>query len=497
MNPAHHHSPGDETIGSALRDLEDRFFVGRQEECRFFAGCLAGDGDRGEWQILNIHGFGGVGKSSLLDAFRRMAENAGALYLYLDARDLSTSPDRLVDKLTQAMGLAGGKDQPTAGDCLRAIHEAAARRPVVLAFDTYEEIGALDRWLREAFLARLPQRAVVIIAGRYPLRGLWRESPAWRQLVRPMPLAPFDLALTRRYLALHGVPDEALVRAAWDFTGGNPLALSLAAALVGQEGTAALPQAPDRPEVITELARRWLQEVPDERLRALVETAATVRRFDQGLLAHLTGNSVSSGDFDRLITLSFVRHGRGAWALHDLVRSAISRELLWRSPDFLRTIRQRALGHYARLSTLPGSESERTAALEEFFYLLGDSLVRAAFFDADDLSAMGLHVQPATPADLPALQAYMDQWRHDAARTASTDVKLVDRESRAHFRHVLPVEHNQREPEMIDIPAILGLAPGVVHMLKDADAHLRGISIVIPVNARTLGYLEAQPVTGH
>lgn len=493
MTSARRHPRHQETIGAALRNLKGRFFVGRQEECQVFAGCLAGEAE--EQQILNVYGPGGVGKSMLLDAFRRLAEDAGALHLYLDARDFPPSPEGFMDKLAQALGLPGGRGRPALGECLRILHEASARQPVALTIDTYEEMGVLDCWLREAFLAQLPHRAVVIVAGRVPLRGLWQESPAWRQLVQPLSLAPFDLDLTREYLALHGVEDEPLVRGTWDFTRGNPLALSLAAALVGREGPAALAQAPDRPEVVSTLTGRWLREVPDDRLRALLEAAATVRRFDQDLLAQLTRSAVAPGDFDRLTALSFVRPGPAGWTLHDLVRATISRELRWRSPAAFRAMRQQALGYYARLATLPGSEPERVAALEEFLCLLGDGMI-CAFIDAYYQSDAGLHVVPATAADLPALQAYVDDCRAGADRFYCR-IALVDRESGSLFRHQVSAHHLRREWELINLPELLALGPGVVRMLKDADGNLVGLSVVIPVNAQTLDYLEAQPVTGH
>lgn len=474
------------TLGAALRNLKDRFFVGRRGECRLFADCLAGAAD--EWRILNVYGPGGVGKSTLLDAFRRLAERSGALYVYLDARDIDPTPQGLVDRLARALDPDGRGDRPTLEDCLRAIGEEAARRPVVLAFDTYEEMAGLDRWLREALLARLPARALVVVSGRFPLRGAWQESPAWRRLVHPLPLAPFDISLTREYLRRHGVEDDPLVRATWDFTRGIPLALSLAAALA---------QAPDRPEVLTELARRWLREVTDERLRPLVEAAATVRRFDLDLLALLTGGPVDEADFDRLTALSFVRAGPAGWSLHDLLRTALARELRRRSPTAFQAMRRRAMGYHARLATLPGGEADRAAALEELFYMLGDDLIRAAFFGREETEGDGLQVVPAEPADLPALRAYMDEWRRAARDQAATDVELVDRESRSRFRHVVTSDHNRREPELVDPPGLLALEPAAVRMLKDADGRLRGISIVIPVNGQTLDYLTAQPVTGH
>lgn len=477
-------------LGAAVKDLKDRFFVGRKDECHQFAACLSGT--TGEWRVLNIHGPGGVGKSTLLDAFRRLAEDAGALYVYLDTPDLPRSPRRVVDKLATVLNLAGGK--PSLEGCLHHLHAEAARRPIVLVFDTYEDIGALDRWLREAFLVRLPERALVVMAGRFPLQGLWRESPAWRQLVCSLPLAPFDLHLTRQYLALHNIADESLVQAAWTSTRGHPLALSLAAALVRHEGPDALVGATDRPEVVAELARRWLREVPDDRLRTLLEAAATVRRFDQDLLAHQSGTPVTTGEFNRLTALSFVRLGRLGWSVHSLVRSALVRELRWRSPTHLTTLRQRALNHHLALLTQTGLRPDWSMALEEFFYLLGDALIRAVFFHEDEDLDTSLYVVPATRADLPELRAYFDVCRSRAEAAGPTAFEMVDPNTGSHFSYSMPWVDFVRAP--LDIPALMGLGPGVVRMARDASGTLRGLSVIIPVNAATLPNVERQPVTG-
>lgn len=478
-------------LGAALRGWRDHFFVGREGERRLFAACLADPVAGGP--ILNVHGPGGVGKSALLDAFRRLAEDAGALWVYVDVADLPRSPERAAARLATLLSLPG-QSGPALGDALGALHAEAARRPVAVALDSYEAASALDRWLREAFLARLPERAAIVIAGRHPLEEVWRGDPAWRQLVRPVPLAPFDLDLTREFLARHGVADEALVGAAWVSTRGHPLALALAAALVRREGAGALARAAARPEVVAELARRWLREAPDGRLRELVEAAAVVRRFDQDLLAHLSERPVSGREFRRLAALSFVRLGRSGWSFHGLVRSALVGELRWRAPTRLAALRRRALEHCARRLTAPDRDPDWGTALEEFFHLLGDALIGAAFFPTEDgEDADELEVLPAGPADLPDLQAYFHACRRRAEEEGPAAFEVLDPETGERFTYPYLWVDFVRAP--LDFPTLVGLGPGAVRVARDARGALRGVSVVIPVNARTLPFLEAQPVT--
>ena len=479
------------TIGARLARIKKGFFVGRARECDLFAQTLAG---KREWEILNPYGPGGVGKSTLLDAYRRIADQQGALYLYFDARDLSDAPDSLTSRMNTALAAADLHGEPNE-NYLSLLHRISAQRPIAIVFDTYEDIGVLDRWLRDVFLPQLPERAVVVIAGRFSLQEWWRDHDAWCELIRPIPLDGFNQEQTREFLAHHGVTDPDLAAQALEFTGGHPLALSLAATLVKQEGPAALREAPQRPEVISELAQRWLREMPDHALRELVEAAAIVRHFDQELLGRLSGAPVQLQDFKQLTRLSFVRRSRRGWSLHDLLRGAVARDLQWRRPNVFQTMRLNALRYFAHLATTPGEAEERMAALQEFFYLLGNGLVRAALFGATELNDSDLRMVPATAQDLPALQAYMDEWRRLRGEDSSVQLELLDRDTQARFKELVVSE--PREPDFLNMGELLAIDPGVIRLLKGPDGALRGISIVLPVNRHTLDYLMSQSVTRH
>ena len=480
------------TIGARLARAKKQVFIGRAQECALFADSLAG---RREWEILNLCGPGGVGKSSLLDAYRRIAEQQNALYFYFDARDLSDAPESLLFPLASALAAAGLPHAEREEQYFAALHHASAERRIVIAFDTYEDIGGLDRWLRDVFLPQLPEGVIVVIAGRFSLQDCWRDHDAWRELIRPIPLAPFDLEQTREYLACYGVSDEALVRPTWAFTGGHPLALSLAAGLVKQEGPGVLHEAPQRPELISELAQRWLREMPDHSLREHVEAAAVVRSFDQELLGVLTGNPVSNQGFARLVRLSFVRPSQRGWSVHDLMRSAVTRDLQWRRPNIFQSMRLHALRHFARHATAPADPDERMLALEEFFYLLGNGLVRAALYGNADPADSDLRVVPATLQDLPDLNAYMDEWRRVRGEGKLVQLELLDRDTQS--RYCEPVVSEPREPDFLNMSELLALGPGVIRLLKAADGSLRGMTVVLPVSRCTLDYLMNQPVIQH
>src|SRR5436305_6118038 len=76
------------TIGRALDEFEAALFVGREDEIYTFRRWL-GETDT---PILNVHGRGGIGKSSLLHAFARAARAEGRPALCVDVDDLK-DPD--------------------------------------------------------------------------------------------------------------------------------------------------------------------------------------------------------------------------------------------------------------------------------------------------------------------------------------------------------------------------------------------------------------------
>lgn len=479
-----------------MREMESRFFVGRARELDLFRRLLeaAPDGRR----VLNVCGPGGVGKSWLLGAFHRLARSAGARFVLVDSRGVVHSPSGVAAKLIQALCLdpPGEGEDPFAA-CIRALHGEARQRPVVVALDTYEEMGDLDPWVREGFLPALPPGVRVIIAGRHPLQGGWRESPAWRQCVLPLPLADFDFEESRLYLSRCGIHQTDHQLQIWNLTQGHPLALTLAAALVERQGISALARVPERAEVFAELARRWLCEVPDEKVRSLLEAAAVVRAFDQELLEHMTGEPVTARDFQRLTGLSFVRRVRHGWALHDLVRAAVGGELRWRLPARYQQYWQRALGMTRRRAAAAGPEEARAAAMNEFFYLLDDAMIRAAFF-AEPAVDPEVYVVPARAENLEAVKGYLREWeRRWGDVSVGTSIDLVDRDTQARFSHFIPPEVSVFEVKHLKPAELLKLAPEGFRLAMDLEGAIRGLAITVPVNRRTLGFLRSEPVTRH
>ncbi|MEO3876597.1 hypothetical protein ABGB18_48255 [Nonomuraea sp. B12E4] len=129
--------------------------------------------------MLFVHGLGGVGKTALLQRFAQHAVAAGRPVTMLDGRTLDPSP-------LSFEAVAG---------------RALTDERVVLLIDAFEQIQGLESWLRGRFLPRLPDGAVVVLAGRIPPNLVWQADPGWADTLRLIALhnlAPVDSAALLR-----------------------------------------------------------------------------------------------------------------------------------------------------------------------------------------------------------------------------------------------------------------------------------------------------------
>jgi AAA ATPase domain len=160
-------------LGDLLDDARRRTFVGRRHELASLDDALVGRSPR---RVLFVHGPGGIGKTTLLLEFRVRARAAGRTVVLLDGREDDPSPEGFERAVLVAVG-----ERRDSG--LLAEFLAGA----VLLVDGYEQLGPIDRWLRQAFLPALPADAVVVLAGRdaprrpgapIPVGARWSQSTA-------------------------------------------------------------------------------------------------------------------------------------------------------------------------------------------------------------------------------------------------------------------------------------------------------------------------------
>jgi len=275
---------------------------------------------------------------------------------------------------------------------LKDINAQAAKRPVVLMFDTYEMASLLDTWLREAFFAHLEACALLVLASRQPLAEGWHP---WRSLTKSLELPSFSPAEARQYLWLRGIRDDSLVDDIVEFAGGLPLALSLAADLVIERGTVDFAAAPERQDVIGRLIRMMVRDLIQD-LRLVLEICSILRYFNEDVLRFMSKLENVGEIYDRLSGLSFVLRHPAGLALHERVRELIGDDLQLRSPARYREFHAQAASYYAR--QLSGGQCGEWQELqrERLYHLLradeeeGVRFFRDLFDQGYGLSQVGL-----------------------------------------------------------------------------------------------------------
>ena len=115
-----------------------RRFVGRTEELARFKAALAAD--EPPFQLLYVYGPGGVGKTTLLAEYARLAQAAGLAVAQLDGRSLEPVPPAFTAALCAALDVPPDVSVP----------DALAAQPgrSLIVIDGYEHLAPLAGLLR-------------------------------------------------------------------------------------------------------------------------------------------------------------------------------------------------------------------------------------------------------------------------------------------------------------------------------------------------------------
>ncbi|HWQ37569.1 MAG TPA: ATP-binding protein [Burkholderiales bacterium] len=400
-------------IADRLEAARRSRFVGRELELALFRAALLGE--HAPFAVLHIHGPGGVGKSTLLREYRRLATQAGRLPVLLDARDVDPSPGGLLLALSQALRL----------DCVDPA-AVAARWPsgAVLLIDTYERLAPLDAWLRMHWLPLLPARTLVVFAGRNEPDPGWRTDPEWSALTRVVALGNFSAQESLAYLALRQIPPEQRLRAL-EFTHGHPLALSLFADAAAR-GDPRQVHPGNEPEVVRVLLDRFVGEVPSHRHWCALYVCVTVWATTEALLAACLRDTDAGVLFEWLGQLSFIEHGVHGLFPHDLAREVIYAELRRRNPDLCETLKQRVLDYlHSRLERARGLQQQRA-----WFDMLHVQRHNPAIRPYFDWASFGdAYAEPASPADHAEIVAMVE--RHEGLQSAAIARHWLARQPKA------------------------------------------------------------------
>lgn len=293
-----------------LQAARDRGFVGRALEIASINRSLIGSSDV---RVHLVHGPGGIGKTTLLDALTRDVARGHGRSVYLDARDVACSATAVETAVAERSAVAG---------------PAQAGVPDVLLIDGYELLESLDRWFREEFLPSRPAGSVTVLAGRNPPRPDWRLDPGWQRLAQVHELEALDPHESHELLTGLGVP-VGHVGAVARLGRGHPLALAMLAETVGYGSVPR--QLDESPDVVGALCRLIIDDVPDAAHRAGLATCAHATRMTQDLLVRSVGSRAEEV-WDWLESRPYVRRGAIGLFLHDVVRELFEAEFSHRAP---------------------------------------------------------------------------------------------------------------------------------------------------------------------
>lgn len=315
------------TLAARLEDRDRGRFAGREAELAFLDRCLENDPPA---SVVHICGPGGIGKSALLRAAARRARSLGWDVISVDGRELGPASGAL-----EALVRSSPKQR-----------KGSRGGPLIL-LDSYERMTALDGYLRRDLLPTLPDRALVLIAGRGDPDAGW-FSGGWESLTARLDLHGLDSDDARELLAAHGLSDER-VPAIIDWAEGSPLALSLAADTASADAAWNAETDLQSPEVLRSLIHRLAHaELKDVRMSALC-IAAIARTTTPDLLGAVLPRGEGDSAYQQLCELTVTEAVGDGVTLHDLVRKALLIDLRLRNQELERYLRRRIIDYlYAR-----------------------------------------------------------------------------------------------------------------------------------------------------
>ncbi|GAA2413158.1 ATP-binding protein [Nonomuraea africana] len=376
-------------LGRRLQSAREAAFVGREEELAVFGSALFG----GDCSVMFVHGPGGIGKSALLRRFAQEAATVGRSVATIDGRTITASPE-----VFEAEAAPMLRDERT-----------------VLLIDAFEQIQGLEGWLHERFLPRMPEEALVVVAGRTPPAIAWRADPGWAHALEMMSLRDLAPAEARALVAARGVTAD-LQEPLLAFAGGHPLALAIGAAVAVKDRQASSRWSPDQ-NVVATLLDQLIGEIPSPEHRYALEVCAHTYMTTETLLREVmqdeaTSRQASPGDVTQLFAwlrrLPFVESTTQGLFPHDVIREVVEADLRWRDPQGYADMHQRIHAHHVgRLCSVADRDApdavgslyflyRHNAMTSDFHHWRGQGEVQEDLFQPQDIDAL---IQVANAAE--------------------------------------------------------------------------------------------------
>ncbi|MDA0185764.1 ATP-binding protein [Solirubrobacter phytolaccae] len=247
--------------------------------------------------VLLLEGPAGIGKTTVLEAARRVAGERDALVLSARASELDRAfgfglVHQLLDRAAKPELLVGAAAHaavvldPTSGAAEDAgfavlhglywlVANLAEQQPVVLLADDLHWADVPSLRFLEYLARRIDGLAVAVVATTRPQEPgasaeLLDELRTSATVVRPGPL-PREAVADLLTAELGAAPDAAVIDAALEATGGNPLLVSVLAREAASAGV-------QSPAQLAELGARGVAPAVERRLRPLGAGKSAAKR---------------------------------------------------------------------------------------------------------------------------------------------------------------------------------------------------------------------------
>lgn len=451
-------------IQELLLDRQRQLFVGRGAVFDGLAAWMDGP----DWQLLNIHGPGGIGKSTVLQLF---ADRVGRERTFLVDGNLGLRrpADLLVRVRQELVRLGAWSEEQAAAPAAPALADAVNAHAVrqgglLLLCDAFEKWGPIADWFREEWLPLLDPQVRVCLAGRSPLEGEWLGG-GWNLLVRNLPLPPLTPEEVAAYAHACAITDDAAIEDLKRLSRGVPLAVSMACALIQRKGSVTALTHQQEHEVVRLLLAEILSDIRDSAVDALLDGATVLRRFDQELLEEIVQAPISPAHFRALCRLPFVSRHEGYWTLHDSVRQWAHADFQTRKPAEYERCRSHALQALQRRADR--DEALRPDWYFDQLYLSENPFVRELWFQGGE----DYQLRPCRPQDVPHVEEM-----YAACLRQLPGYRPGDTHLEALIRPLW-----QAAPE-----SFWGLWDG---------SRLTAVCVIVPLRAETVAILAGHPIT--
>lgn len=392
-------------ISEKLLHEQQVYFAGRQRELDMLRDHALGKSPD-SW--LHLYGQGGIGKSSLLLQFRRVMKDASCYYVN-GGRGIRRKEDVLVQLADQlpTTGQSSLDDDEMVSALTRRSQQTGL--PIVLLLDAFDQWRPLEEWLT-GWLQRFEDSVRIVTAGRHPLTGGWLRSE-WNSYIHSVQLPALTHKEVEWYALKRGLSDQDMQAQLFGFSGGIPLAMTLAAEVLLRSDENRQINRAERYRLISILMNELLQGL-EPSFQRLLEAASVYWRFNEERLAAVLEEEISTESFRQFIQMPFVIMMEEDWMLHDSIRSWALEDFIRRKPNAYEQMRRKGLEQIRK-------EEQNNPQLRNKLHLdkmnlHDDPLVRSTFFSGqlDD----DMELRECRESDLPNVLELYTRYLHSATK---------------------------------------------------------------------------------